>query len=187
MHKFTQVDGFTAELIEIPEEFADLSIDDVTPMTYGRRVQRRKYIKRRQGRDIADYDAWRSYDRHMLKGSGRHPAVAKLKIAPADLIKVFGSPDPSAIMFQGTGEYNFEDNNLDLFSLFDYKQTDFFHGINREEDYYVTKRNLKRPMHKRKRQWPTVDEFWTSTEPKEFKLTADEQADWRKFKRWLLM
>jgi len=42
-------------------------------------------------------------------------------------------------------------------------------------------------MHKRKRQWPTVDEFWTSTEPKEFKLTADEQADWRKFKRWLLM
>ena len=45
VHKFTQVDGFKPELIDIPEEFADLPIDDVTPMSYGRKVQRRKYIK----------------------------------------------------------------------------------------------------------------------------------------------
>jgi len=30
-----------------------------------------------------------------------------------------------------------------------------------------------------------VDEFWEMEEPKEFRLLASEQADWRKFKRWI--
>lgn len=41
--------------------------------------------------------------------------------------------------------------------------------------------------HIRKRKYPTVQEFWESTEPKEFKLTADDQSEWRKFKRWVML
>lgn len=49
----------------------------------------------------------------------------------------------------------------------------------------MTERNLKRPLHKRKQKWPSIEEFWEDEEPKEFKLSCDDQADWRKFKKWL--
>lgn len=39
--------------------------------------------------------------------------------------------------------------------------------------------------HKRKRKWPSVEEFWSSMEPKEFKLHCNELADFRKFKAWI--
>ena len=81
----------------------------------------------------------------------------------------------------------FEDNNLDMYHLFDYKQTDVYHGLNREDEYYHNPKNLRKPFHKRKRKWPTVKEFWESTDPMLFKLVADDYADVRKFKRWLLI
>ena len=99
-------------------------------------------------------------------------------------MKVFGIPDESSYAVVSTGEFNFEDNNLDCYKVFDYKQTDFYHGLNREDDYYTSPRNLRKPFHKRKRKWPTVEEFWNSEEPFEFKLTADEKSDVRRFKRW---
>lgn len=70
--------------------------------------------------------------------------------------------------FDGTGEYEFEDNNLDVFSINDYRQTDFYWGINREDEYYD--KYLNKTPHKRRRKWPTIKEFWESTEPHEFKL-----------------
>jgi hypothetical protein len=33
--------------------------------------------------------------------------------------------------------------------------------------------------------WPTVEEFWKCEEEKPFRLIADDQAEFRKFKRWL--
>lgn len=74
-----------------------------------------------------------------------------------------------------------------MFCIYDYKKTDFYHGINRNDDYYTTEKNLKLPLHQRKRKWPTIQEFWESTEPQAFQLAADDQADWRKFRRWLAM
>ena len=106
-------------------------------------------------------------------------------IAPVDLIKIFGSPDQGTFGEETTGEYLFEDNNLDMFMLFDSKQTDYYHGMNREDSFYESPKNLRLPMHKRKRKWPTIEEFWASKEPKQFKLVCDDQADVRKFKRWL--
>lgn len=100
-------------------------------------------------------------------------------------MKLFGTPDPTEIFYQGTGQYTFEDTNLDMYCLFDYKQTDFYHGINREDEYYLTEKNLRLPLHQRKRKFPTIQEFWESTEPRTFKLAADDQADWRKFRKWL--
>ena len=44
---------------------------------------------------------------------------------------------------------------------------------------------MKKAPHRRSRPWPTVQEFWDSTEPKEFKLYCQDQADFRKFRVWL--
>ena len=44
---------------------------------------------------------------------------------------------------------------------------------------------MRKPLHKRKRKWPTIEEFWTSEEPMPFKLLADDQSQWRKFRKWL--
>lgn len=113
--------------------------------------------------------------------------MAVLHIAPAALIKAFGTPCESTVFDTCTGEFNFEDNNLDCFSLYDHKQTDLYHGLNREDSFYTQPRNMNKNPYLRNKKHPTVQEFWESTEPKEFKLTADDQSEWRKFKRWLLL
>jgi hypothetical protein len=40
---------------------------------------------------------------------------------PADLVKTFGMPGISRTGYDGTGEYDFEDSNLDCFNLADYR------------------------------------------------------------------
>ena len=36
-----------------------------------------------------------------------------------------------------TGEYTFEDNNLDMFAIYDYRQTTLYHGANiPDQSYY---------------------------------------------------
>jgi hypothetical protein len=79
-------------------------------------------------------------------------------IPPALLVKAFGMPNFTRTGFEGTGEYEFEDTNLDVFSINDYKQTDFYWGLNREDEYY--EKYLKKRPHKRRHKWPTVKEFW---------------------------
>ena len=117
--------------------------------------------------------------------SGKHYGPGNLWLVPADLIKVFGHPCNSRTPLTGTFEYNFEDNNLDAFTIFDYKQTDLYWGLNREDEYYNKPNNLRRPLHKRKRKWPSIEEFWESDQLHEFRLTCDDKADYRKFRRWL--
>jgi hypothetical protein len=72
-----------------------------------------------------------------------------------------------------------------MFKIIDYKKTNYYHGLDREDDYYTTTRNLRKPESKRSKKWPTITEFWALEEPEEFRLLAGEQAEWRKFKRWL--
>lgn len=52
---------------------------------------------------------------------GKDQGVAKLYLPPALLKRAFGSPDSTTIGFAGSGCYDFEDNNLDVYRLFDYK------------------------------------------------------------------
>ena len=96
-------------------------------------------------------------------------------------------PAPTETGFDGTGEYNFEDNNLDTFNIADFRQTDFYHGIDRPEGdaYYKSDKNLRKPPHKREKRWPSIKEFWESTEPAEFRMFCQDQADFRKFIVWL--
>lgn len=181
---FTVIKGFEPDLIEIPKEFEDLPIADVTPKDIARRKSNKKLVRVRTDKKMGTYDAWRCHDRSVFMADHKHQNVAKLYLAPADLIRVFGIPDRPTLGIVSTGEFNFEDNNLDCFKLYDYKQTVMFRGLNREAEYYTNAKNMRRPIHKRKRMWPNVDEFWDLTEPVEFKLTADEYADVRRFKRW---
>lgn len=44
---------------------------------------------------------------------------------------------------------------------------------------------MRLPEFKRKRKWPSLEEFWNSNDPKPFRLIASDHADWRKFKRWM--
>lgn len=60
---------FRLDLIEIPDEFKDESIDDIK-ITRDRRA-RRPIIKNRTCRDISKYDAWRVTDRDLLKAGGK--------------------------------------------------------------------------------------------------------------------
>jgi hypothetical protein len=60
-----------------------------------------------------------------------------------------------------------------------------YHGFNRDDEFYEGMKNLRKPIHRRKRKWPTLDEFWADEEPKFFRLACDDQAEWRKFRRWM--
>lgn len=149
---------FDPDLIEIPEEFKNVAIDDVEE-TYESKAKRnisRKMIRTKSDKNLIGYDAWRCTDRSIKKGSGRQFAVAKIMIPPALLVKTFGTPGTTETGFHGTGEYHFEDTNLDVFNIYDYKKTDFFHGFAREDDFYTTKENMAKKPHARKRKWPSI-------------------------------
>lgn len=106
-------------------------------------------------------------------------------IPPSLLKRAFGTPDRTRLGFEVSGMYDFEDTNLDCYRLVDYKQTDLYWGFNREDEHYNTVKNLKKPIYKRVKKWPSYNEFWALEEPKPFRLMASEQSDWRKFKRWM--
>lgn len=59
-----------------------------------------------------------------------------------------------------SGIFDFEDSNLDMYRVFDYKKTDLYHGLPREESFYTTESNMRRHEKTRKRVWPTQEEFW---------------------------
>ena len=136
---------------------------------------------------MTNYDCWRVHDREVISSGVKGPNSAKLLISPKALRHTFGTPDPPRDGIWCTGEYHFEDNNLDLYKLYDFKQTDLFHGVNREDEFYTTPKNMRKPLHKRKRKWPSINEFWDMEEPVIFKLVADNLADLPRFKRWMRM
>jgi hypothetical protein len=56
------------DLIELPEEYKDISIDDY--QTQGKR-KRPRIMKTRTSTNLANYDAWRCHDRYLLKTGGK--------------------------------------------------------------------------------------------------------------------
>ena len=161
---------YKLDLIEIPQEFQDLEVEDNFSPKKSKRARSRKRVYTRTDRSLVGYDVWRSFDRQLIVATGKEKAECKLMIPPALLKRAFGFPDKTNIGFAGTGNYDFEDANLDLFRIHDYKQTDFYHGLNREDSFYTSERNLKKPDHKRSKKWPTIEEFWNLDEPMPFRL-----------------
>ena len=88
--------------------------------------------------------------------------------------RAFGTPDDAHVGFASTGQFDFEDSNLDLYRIFDLKKTDFYHGLNREDEHYTTDKNMRKPVYKRVRKWPSIQEFWDSDEPVQFRVLASD-------------
>jgi len=157
--------------------------DDFKPT---RKAQtKRKRVLTRSDKNLREYDAWRCVDRNLIVPTPKTKAVCKITVSPALIRQAFGTPDKTELGFEVSGQYDFEDTNLDLFRLFDYQETTFYHGFNREDSFYYTEKNMRRHEKRRVKKWPTVEEFWASEEPRQFRLVAGEYSDWKTFRRWL--
>lgn len=78
------------DLIEIPDEFKDESLDDIK-IPRDRRT-RRPIMKQITSRDLSKYDAWRCSDRTLNVGKPNERCIRKVKLSPAALVKAFGYP-----------------------------------------------------------------------------------------------
>lgn len=75
----------------------------------------------RYSRDISEYFSWRIFDRELTVGKINEGFVAKVYISPVDIIHAFGEPDPPRREPDTQGEWTFEDSNLDLFKVYEYR------------------------------------------------------------------
>lgn len=57
---------YRLDLIEIPEEYKDVDIDD---LSFKRSKSEKRPRIRKHNRDLTNYDAWRCFDRTLIKGS----------------------------------------------------------------------------------------------------------------------
>lgn len=112
---------YKLDLIEIPEEFKNLEVEDDYSPKKSRRSRRSKRVYTRSDKSLVGYDVWRSFDRNLITATGQDPACCKLMIPPALLKRAFGFPDKTQTGITGSGNYDFEDSNLDLYRLHDYK------------------------------------------------------------------
>jgi hypothetical protein len=65
-------------MIAVPSEFADLKFSEDEMATRSGRKVARSFIPKRSSKNLDKYDVWRCSDRSVLKGDGKHFAVAKL-------------------------------------------------------------------------------------------------------------
>lgn len=79
---------------------------------------------------------------------------------------MFGRGTPKLRNKKATQEWDFEDNDLSRFLVYDH--------------------NWRKSMKLESKSEPTVQDFWASTEPHLFRVNATRYADFRKFKKWLL-
>lgn len=149
------------------------------------RRHRRIYDRPKYDLDITNYEAWRCFDRPMLK-NGDHslPIVCKVIVAPKILRKVFGEGILPTRNLAATREYDFEDVNFDSFLLYDYRATTDYWGKNKEGYDYENQESID--PRRRKVKWPTNEEFWNSTENHMFRLNCTPYADFRKFRKWFM-
>ena len=72
---------FDLDLIQIPPEFQDEPLDDIVIKKDKR--TRREIIRNRSNRDLTKYDAWRCYDRQLMKGGGKQRCMRKVQLVPS--------------------------------------------------------------------------------------------------------
>jgi hypothetical protein len=140
--RFTKM--YQLDLIEIPEEFRGVSTEDLELPLTRRHRRNQTTIRNRTSRDQTNFDAWRCHDRKIVKGGPKQGCALKMMLVPSHLVKAFGLPTSSRVGFDTTGEYDFEDSNLDVYNIYDYKKTDLYHGINREDEFYERKYRQKK-------------------------------------------
>lgn len=95
---------------------------------------RRMFNRSKIDSDFTNYEAWRCFDRPVEDFTEKDQFITIL-LKPKHLIYRFGTTD-EAVCEQDTGSYVFEDENLDMFILIDYKQTTESWGPNYEDEFY---------------------------------------------------
>lgn len=126
------------------------------------------------------YRAWRSYDLNLSILNNNIPCFAKLAVAPATLIKIFGPPSWHDNIEGTSGTYEFEDINIDVFRIFDRYETKEF----------IKARNLKLKhppySHRGKSEnMPDFYEFWKLQTPINFWVGHSDYADLNGFLGWV--
>jgi len=180
-HTDKKLDEMFLKREEIPD-YEDVDITELLEQKDKKNTRLR--IKTRSSSDTTNYDAWRVFDRGLIRYNDHELSKCTLRVSPVALKRAFGEPLPPRHGVNVTGEYDFEDLNLDTFLIFDYNQTLLSFGFNREDAYYE-KQKKYRELHREKK-WPSPDEFWNSTEIQVFKIDCSTYADWRKFRRWII-
>ena len=88
--------------------------------------------------------------------------IGYIEISPVNLIKKFGFPN-MCDGYKVSGEYAFEDENGDVFTLYDWKYTTLYDS----ENTY------------------TPEEFWKLKHPMEFNIGGNSKHNLNKFKRFV--
>jgi len=146
----------------VPEEFKEIDIKGFQPEPKGRKV-RREVIYTRTSRDISKYGAFRTLDHSGGVDNLQIRSIAKIQLVPKELERVFGMRDSESHGLDSSGSYMFMDSNMDPFLIAEYRNTQLYHGLNREQEWYDKHRNLT-PF-KRPKKYPTPSEFWDLEEP----------------------
>lgn len=84
---------YHVDLIEIPEEFKNLQVeDDFKPVKRGRTAPKRKRVLTKSNKSIIGYDVWRCFDRAITQFQPNDPGCCKIMVPPALLRRSFGKP-----------------------------------------------------------------------------------------------
>ena len=106
---------------------------DITKVKIPRRKKPKKTISAAKSMTLDKYDAWRCTDRNIYQLGREKRCNLKFKLVPKILIKTFGWPTIDTTDYRVSGEYVFEDINLDLFVLYEFNQT----NLDRPEGPYI--------------------------------------------------
>ena len=113
--------------------FEDVDISGYTPKVT--QASRRKYDSKKYNLNLKGYECWRVWDRELnFMNPYNHPLL-NVKLSPKKLLKTFGIP-LSSVCVEATGMYYFEDMNLDVYLIMDWKTTQQYHGLNFTDDFY---------------------------------------------------
>jgi len=110
-----------------------VDISDYAPKVT--RASRRNYDSKKYNLTLEGYDCWRCYDRNMFFTNPANHNCLNVKLSPLKLLKTFGIPD-FKVSDWTTGQYMFEDMNLDMFLVMDWKTTQLSHGLNFTDEFY---------------------------------------------------
>ena len=135
-------------------------------------------------KDLLKYDAWSSFDQKLAYYKNLTDNCRSIQLNPRKLKEKFSLPDKS-INQHNTGHYYFQDNDLNVYLLFDYKQTTMTYGENLSDDLLKsqTEKEINPKYHILKSL--TKEEFWNSDEERSFKILFTPYSNWRKFAAWL--
>eukprot|EP00826_Nyctotherus_ovalis_P039134 TRINITY_DN3735_c0_g2_i2.p1 TRINITY_DN3735_c0_g2~~TRINITY_DN3735_c0_g2_i2.p1 ORF type:complete len:513 (-),score=168.28 TRINITY_DN3735_c0_g2_i2:1403-2941(-) len=184
----------TRSMLVVDPQDEDLDISNVK--VPGKRKPKKTINQFRAG-TLDNYEAWRSTDRNLFQMGREKECKVKLQLIPNLLVKAFGWPSMESVDNHVSGEYVFEDTNLDLFVIYEYDQTTLSHEerIPIKGVYKVSfcsqckleekRRKLRKKEYLKVKNWPSPGSFWESKGPQEFRLVAAKYADIRLFRQWL--